>query len=58
MLEYEVAKLYEELYALREEVDCWRGCARYDPMMGGETRFKGWDRSALDRCRKEYIEKK
>jgi hypothetical protein len=47
----------EELKRLRAEVEDWRQCARYDAMMDG-PRFKGWDRSALDRCRKEYIEKR
>jgi len=38
-----------------EEIQDWRDCARYDPCMEG-PRFKGWDRSALDRCRKKYVE--
>ena len=43
--------------ALLEEVAAWRECARYDPLMSGPPgAFKGWDRSALDRCRKTYIE--
>jgi hypothetical protein len=29
----------------------WEQCARYDAMMEG-PRFKGWDRSAMERCRK------
>lgn len=36
--------------ALITEVTEWRGCALYDPTMEG-PRFKGWDRSALERCR-------
>jgi len=40
---------------LRKEVSEWRDCARYDPLMSGPA-FKGWDRSALDRCRRKYIE--
>lgn len=36
--------------ALMAEVAAWRECALYDPTMEG-PRFKGWDRSALDRCR-------
>lgn len=36
--------------ALRAEVTAWRECALYDPTMEG-PRFKGWDRSALERCR-------
>jgi len=34
--------------ALRE----WEECALYDPLMLG-PRFKAWDRSALDRCRRK-----
>jgi hypothetical protein len=34
--------------ALRE----WEECALYDPLLSG-PRFKGWDRSALDRCRRK-----
>jgi len=44
--------------ALLEEVTAWRECARYDPDMSGAKRFKGWDRSGLDRCRKTYIEER
>ena len=43
------------LAAARAEVTAWRECARYDPLMSGRA-FKGWDRSALDRCRRTYIE--
>jgi len=35
----------------------WRECAYYDPLMSGKGAFLGWDRSALDRCRRRYIEK-
>ena len=49
--------LNEEYVALLEEVTAWRECARYDPQMEGPA-FKGWDRSALDRCRRVYIEKR
>jgi len=37
------------------EAEDWRECAKYDALMDG-PRFKGWNRSALDRCRKKYIE--
>jgi len=39
------------------EIEAWRSCAKYDPQMEGPV-FNGWDRSAMDRCRKQYIEKK
>jgi len=42
--------------AICAEAVAWRECARYDPDMSGKKRFKGWDRSALDRCRKRFIE--
>ena len=50
----ENAQLKAELERLRAEVTAWRECARYDPNMSGRALFKGWDRSALDRCRKKY----
>jgi hypothetical protein len=50
--------LNAEYVALLEEVTAWRECARYDPDMSGAKRFKGWDRSGLDRCRKTYIEER
>ena len=37
------------------EVEAWRQCALYDATMAGPI-FKGWDRSAMDRCRRRYIE--
>jgi hypothetical protein len=46
----------DEIERLRSEVEAWRECARYDPMMSGNAMFKGWDRSQMDRCRKKYIE--
>jgi hypothetical protein len=49
--------LNAEYVALLQEVTAWRVCARYDPQMEGPA-FKGWDRSALDRCRRTYIEKR
>ena len=42
--------------ALAQEVQDWRECAMYDALMSG-PKFKGWNRSALDRCRQRYIEK-
>lgn len=33
------------------ELNEWEQCARYDAMMEG-PRFKGWDRSQMERCRK------
>lgn len=38
-----------------EEAAAWRECALYDATMEGPA-FKGWDRSALDRCRRRFIE--
>jgi len=37
------------------EVREWRSCAKYDATMEG-PKFKNWDRNALDRCRKKFIE--
>jgi len=45
----------KELERLQAEVQDWRECARYDPLMSGPA-FKGWDRSHMDRCRNKYIE--
>lgn len=42
------------LKAAAEELEEWRACALYDPMMDG-PRFKGWDRSQMERCRKKFI---
>jgi hypothetical protein len=33
------------------ELLAWRECAEYDVTMDGRV-FKGWNRSALDRCRR------
>ena len=49
-------KLKAEFTEIKRENDEWRECAKYDPMMEG-PRFKGWDRSQMERCRKEFIEK-
>lgn len=54
-LERENARLRRQVEAAEAEITAWRECARYDPTMEG-PRFKGWDRSALDRCRRTYIE--
>jgi len=35
----------------------WQDCAMYDATMEGLV-FKGWNRSALDRCRKAALEEK
>lgn len=55
----QAADLIESLAArLAEAVTetvAWRECAKYDPLMSGPV-FKTWDRSALDRCRKQYID--
>lgn len=48
-------KLIEEVERLRREVTDWRECALYDPLMEG-PRFKGWNRSALERCREAYAD--
>lgn len=42
----------DELQQLRHELEGYREAALYDPMMSGESRFKGWNRSALDRARR------
>ena len=47
----------DEIERLTAECEAWRECAQYDPKMTGPA-FKGWDRSALDRCRTRYIEMK
>jgi hypothetical protein len=39
------------------EIEQWRSCALYDATMEGPV-FKGWDRSALERCRREALEGK
>ena len=44
------------LEELRFEVEEWRSCARYTPLMEGPI-FKGWDRSQMERCRKKFLEK-
>lgn len=45
-----IATLEARIERLQSEVDGWRECALYDATMEG-PRFKGWDRSALDRMR-------
>lgn len=40
--------------ALKAEIEEWRACARYDAMMEGPA-FKGWDMSALERCRRAAL---
>jgi hypothetical protein len=57
MTESEAKKTeFEQISALEREVAAWRECARYDPLMDETLRFVGWDRSGLDRCRREFIE--
>lgn len=36
------------------EIEQWRSCALYDATMEGPV-FKGWDRSALERCRRAAL---
>jgi len=50
--------LLSSLAAMREALEEWEECARYDPMMDGTSRFKGWDKSALDRCRHKMEERR
>lgn len=37
------------------EIEHWRECAKYDATMEGPV-FKGWDQSALNRCRRAYTD--
>jgi uncharacterized small protein (DUF1192 family) len=55
ILKTDYAALRAEIERLKAESEAWRECAVYDPMMEG-PRFKTWNRSALDRCRKRFIE--
>ena len=41
--------------ALKAEIEQWRACARYDATMEGPA-FKGWDMSALERCRRAALQ--
>jgi len=52
----EFRHLRRENEALRAQVEQWVECAMYDATMEGPV-FKGWDRSALDRCRKRHEDK-
>jgi len=45
----------DEIERLKTEIQEWHDCAQYDAMMTG-PRFKGWNRSSLDRCRKRFID--
>ena len=40
--------------AVLEELEDWRSCAKFDVTMEGAVPA-GWDRSALERCRKKYL---
>ena len=53
--QHTIAEAADEIERLLAECEAWRECALYDPKMEG-PKFKGWDRSALDRCRTRYIE--
>ncbi len=44
----------DRIEALTAEVQAWRECALYDATMEGPV-FKGWDRSALERCRRAAL---
>lgn len=48
--------LERENERLRAELEAWYECAVYDPTIPKPT-FKSWNRSALDRCRRRYMEK-
>jgi hypothetical protein len=43
------------IQAQAAEIEQWRECALYDATMEGPV-FKGWDRSALERCRRAALE--
>ena len=45
-----------EIADLRARLREWQECAKYDPVMEGPV-FCGWDRSALERCRRNALEK-
>ena len=48
------AQAADRIEALSAENEQWRACARYDATMEGPV-FKGWDRSALERCRRAAL---
>ena len=50
----ELLDLADRIEALTAEVQAWRECALYDATMEGPV-FKGWDRSALERCRRAAL---
>jgi hypothetical protein len=45
----------DRIEAQAAEIEQWRSCARYDAMMEGPA-FKGWDMSALERCRRAALQ--
>lgn len=49
---FELAGLVKDLVS---ECRDWRECARYSVTMES-GHFQAWNRSALDRCRKKYVE--
>ena len=51
-LREECVALRARVKELEDELLGWEECAQYDAMMDG-PRFKGWDRSALDRMRRQ-----
>lgn len=51
----EIETILSHIAALEAELSDWRSCAMYDAMMEG-PRFKGWNQSALNRCRADYVE--
>ena len=51
----DIEHLRERIEAQAAENEQWRECARYDATMEGPV-FKGWDRSALERCRRAALE--
>jgi hypothetical protein len=48
-------KAADRIESQAAEIEEWRSCARYDAMMEGPA-FKGWDRSALERCRRAALQ--
>lgn len=45
----------ETVIDMAREIIAWRECALYDATMQG-PKFKGWNRSSLDRCRRKAEE--
>jgi benzoyl-CoA reductase/2-hydroxyglutaryl-CoA dehydratase subunit BcrC/BadD/HgdB len=51
----DIEHLRERIEAQAAEIEQWRECALYDATMEGPV-FKGWDRSALERCRRAALD--